>query len=592
MRVLVADDSEALRAVVRITAESQEWIVLEARTGAETIDLARSQRPELLILDLDFGAGPDGISALAEIRSSSQLRDLPVIVLTGTLDAVQQARAAAMGATVMLKPFSPIDLIGTIRQVLGIELAGDHLGLQLVHEGAVTAHQLERALDDQAAREQDGDRVPLGRVLLEHGAISEDELAAALRAQSALPDRRRRGPRFRAASRVLIVDDSAAVRDGIRALVRTDPSLRTVGEAADALEGLKLARALRPDLILLDNEMPGQRGVDLLPLLRAELPKSRVVVFSMSHSISEQARAQGASAVVSKDGGEVTLLETLRQVRRGDDATTVRLAAFARLRRDRTRLPTREPGVLLAALLGYGIAYLLTEPALGAASAVLGVVSVAIAGALLGPELGVIAAILVIATTWALWGMTGHLVGETVLRVGGGIGALTLLGIGAGSGAFRLSPTHRADTLLAEAIGASAAGGDAFVRTVRSALRCDGAMLFALSNGGRQLRVVSLAGVQLGDERTFVGLPALARSLREARVVVIGSGEDLIDGARVAAFAPIVTEDGAPQGVLAVFYRRAVSFSERDHRLLRAAAIAAEAALAIGPRARPAPVTR
>ena len=62
MRVLIADDSDALRAVVRITAESQEWIVLEARTAAETTDLARSQRPDLLLLDLDFGAGPDGVS--------------------------------------------------------------------------------------------------------------------------------------------------------------------------------------------------------------------------------------------------------------------------------------------------------------------------------------------------------------------------------------------------------------------------------------------------------------------------------------------------------------------------------------------------
>lgn len=593
VRVLIADDSEALRAVVRITAESQGWIVLEARDAAETVDLARSQRPELLLLDLDFGSGPDGIAVLGEVRASAQLRELPVVVLTGSLDAVQKARATAMGATVMLKPFSPLDLIGTIRQVLGIEVDGRHLGLQLVHEGALTAHQLERALDQQAAREQDGDRVPLGRVLLDQGAISEDELANALRAQSALPpDKRRGGPRIRKASRVLIVDDSAPVRDGIRALVKTDPSLRAVGEAANALEGLKLARALRPDLILLDNEMPGQRGLELLPTLRAELPKSRVVMFSMSQSISDQAHALGASAVVSKDGGEATLLETLRQVRRGDDATTVRLAAFARLQRERPRVPARQLGILLGAVFGFGILYLLTEPELGAASAILGVISVAVAGALLGPELGVISAILVIALTYALWAMTGHLVGETVFRVGSGIGALTLLGIGAGAGAFRVSALRRTDVLLAEAIGASAAGGERFVRTVRSALACDAAMLFALSTDGRQLRVVSLAGVHLNDERTFVGLPALARSLREARVVVIGSGEDLIDGARVAAFAPIVSEDGAPLGVLAVFYRRSVTLSEHDHRRLRAAAIAAEAALVPASQLRPAPIAR
>jgi hypothetical protein len=234
---------------------------------------------------------------------------------------------------------------------------------------------------------------------------------------------------------------------------------------------------------------------------------------------------------------------------------------------------------------------MVAEPVLGAAAAIVGVASVAVAGALLGPELGVISAILVIAATYGLWAITGHPFGETLFRVGSGIGAITLLGIGAGAGAFRLSALRRSDVLLAEAIGATVAGSDAFVRKVRSALGCDAAMLFGLSNGSR-LRVVSLAGVHLNDERTFVGLPALARSVREARVVVIDSGDDLIDGARAAAFAPIVAEDGTPLGVLAVFYRRKVSLDARDHRRLRAAAIAAEAAVGGASQLRPAPIAR
>jgi DNA-binding NarL/FixJ family response regulator len=590
VRVLVADDSDALRAVVRITAESQGWIVLEARTAAETTDLAHSQRPDLLLLDLDFGTGPDGVSVLGELRSSPELRALPVVVLTGSLDVAQRDRAAALGATVMLKPFSPIDLIGTIRSVLRIEVDGRHLGLRLVHEGALTASQLERALDQQAAREQDGDRVPLGQVLLAQGAVSEDELGSALRAQSAQPQGRRRiGPRIRKASRVLIIDDSTAVREGIRALVGTDASLRTVGEAANAMDGLKLARALRPELILLDNEMPGQRGIELLPALRAELPHSKVIMFTMSPSITDEAQALGASAVVQKDGSEATLLETLRHVRRGDDATTVRLAAFARLRRDRPRLPARQLGILAAAVVGYGVAYLVAEPTLGAAASIVGVVSVAIAGVLLGPELGVIAAILVIALTYALWGMTGHLFGETIFRVGSGIGALTLLGLGAGAGALRVSALRRSDGFIAEALAGGADGPEAFVRRARSALGCDAVILFGLSSGGRQLRVVCTTGVSgFDDDRTFVGLPALARSVREGRVVVVGSGNDLISGARSAAFAPVTAEDRTPLGVLAVFYRRAVALSPRELRRLRAVAIAGEALLASDPQLRPA----
>src|SRR5256885_1951799 len=144
-------------------------------------------------------------------------------------------------------------------------------------------------------------------------------------------------PELDIASRVLIVDDSAAVRAGLRALVATDPSLRTVGEAANAVEGLEVARTTSPDVVLLDNEMPGMRGIELLPVLRRELPGSHIVMFTLSPAISDEARALGASAVVSKDGGDATLLDTLREVRRGDRSTTVRLATVARLRRERPR---------------------------------------------------------------------------------------------------------------------------------------------------------------------------------------------------------------------------------------------------------------
>src|SRR4029077_7313156 len=139
------------------------------------------------------------------------------------------------------------------------------------------------------------------------------------------------------ASRVLIIDDSAAVRHGLRALVETDASLRTVGEAANATEGLELARSISPDVILLDNEMPGMNGIELLPTLVRELPGTHVVMFTLSPAITAEARALGASAVVSKSGGDTTLLDTLREIRRGDRSTTVRLATAARLRPDTPR---------------------------------------------------------------------------------------------------------------------------------------------------------------------------------------------------------------------------------------------------------------
>jgi len=339
------------------------------------------------------------------------------------------------------------------------------------------------------------------------------------------------------ASRLLIVDDSAAVREGLRALVATDRSLRTVGEASNGEEGLELARTLSPDIILLDNEMPGLNGIELLPAFRNELPGTRIVMFTLSPAIGDEARALGASAVVSKDGGDATLLETLRQVRRGERSTTVRLATVARLRAARPRLAFGQLAVVMTVVLVYAV------------------IASAIAAAL-SP-------------------------GEAALALGGSaVGAIVVVAILAAAGALRpIRGRRRADRLLGEATAADLSADDVVSRT-RAALGCDAAMLFAISGAGRRVQVVSTVGITDFDaERTYLGLPALARSIREAKIVETSSSDDLVADSSSAAFAPIISSTGTPLGVVAIFYRRPTVLTHPDHRRLRAAAIAGEAAI-------------
>ena len=104
-----------------------------------------------------------------------------------------------------------------------------------------------------------------------------------------------------AVARVLVVDDHPEVRAGVRALLATEPTVRIVGEAASGDEALGIALVLRPDLIVLDHEMPGSRGLDVLPKLKVILPQARIVMFTMSSGISREARRRGADAVVAKD---------------------------------------------------------------------------------------------------------------------------------------------------------------------------------------------------------------------------------------------------------------------------------------------------
>ena len=80
--------------------------------------------------------------------------------------------------------------------------------------------------------------------------------------------------------RILLADDHPIVRDGLRAILGTQPDFEVVGEAAHGAEVLRQVDALRPDLLLLDLEMPRMDGVETLRQLRAEHPQVRVLVFT------------------------------------------------------------------------------------------------------------------------------------------------------------------------------------------------------------------------------------------------------------------------------------------------------------------------
>jgi DNA-binding NarL/FixJ family response regulator len=80
--------------------------------------------------------------------------------------------------------------------------------------------------------------------------------------------------------RILLADDHPIVRDGLRAILGTQPDFEVVGEAAHGAEVLRQVDALRPDLLLLDLEMPRMDGVETLRQLRAVHPQVRVLVFT------------------------------------------------------------------------------------------------------------------------------------------------------------------------------------------------------------------------------------------------------------------------------------------------------------------------
>ena len=98
-------------------------------------------------------------------------------------------------------------------------------------------------------------------------------------------------PAERAPVRILVVDDHTLFRRGLTALLARDATLTVVGDAADAGEAQRRTAELQPDLILLDNHLPGVNGVDALPALRQAAPAARIMMLTVSEDEADLAAA-------------------------------------------------------------------------------------------------------------------------------------------------------------------------------------------------------------------------------------------------------------------------------------------------------------
>ncbi len=122
--------------------------------------------------------------------------------------------------------------------------------------------------------------------------------------------------------RILAVDDHPVVRQGIAGLVSIQPDMVLVGEASDGREAIQLFRTHRPDVTLMDLQMPGMNGVDALIAIRNEFPEAKVIVLTTYAGDVQIIRAlkAGAQAYLLKNTLHKELLETIRSVIAGKKA--------------------------------------------------------------------------------------------------------------------------------------------------------------------------------------------------------------------------------------------------------------------------------
>ena len=116
--------------------------------------------------------------------------------------------------------------------------------------------------------------------------------------------------------RVLIVDDHAAVRRGVQRILQAFPEWEFCGEAANGEEAVRLAAALKPEIIVMDVSMPGLNGLEATRIIRDVLPTAKVLLLTL-HSSTELVRSAfrvGARGYVLKSGAEHELIRALNVV--------------------------------------------------------------------------------------------------------------------------------------------------------------------------------------------------------------------------------------------------------------------------------------
>lgn len=131
------------------------------------------------------------------------------------------------------------------------------------------------------------------------------------------------------AVRIVLADDHAVVRVGLRMLLNAEPGFEVVAEAGNTEDAARFVRGHHPDVLVLDLNMPGESGLELIPRLCEQTPETRVVVLTMQRdpAFARQALASGALGYVIKDAADTELVQAVRLAAGGQHYLNPQLGA-------------------------------------------------------------------------------------------------------------------------------------------------------------------------------------------------------------------------------------------------------------------------
>ncbi len=145
--------------------------------------------------------------------------------------------------------------------------------------------------------------------------------------------------------RVLIADDHAIVRTGLRALITSESSLELVGEATGGYEAIEMVNTTHPDVLLLDLSMPDLDGIAVIRKLKPQAPDLRILILTIheDEALLREALRSGASGYVLKRAAEAELISAIRIVMRGDLYVDPALLRSLLIETERTAASERRP---------------------------------------------------------------------------------------------------------------------------------------------------------------------------------------------------------------------------------------------------------
>jgi DNA-binding NarL/FixJ family response regulator len=266
-RILIVDDETEVIESLKTTLERQSYEVVVATDKAQAQENVKAAKPDAILLGTIMPRG-EAFSLHKWLKDDAQFRDVPQIVIDAReekhlLRGWTKDEGLRMEAEdYLVKPINPEALVSLVEKMLSMKTVSTE---QMVSaEKTVSAKKAEKA-----------DRI-----------------------------------------KVLVADDHAIIRDGIRALLGVQKDMQVVGEAVDGKDAIEKTRKLSPDVVLMDIVMPGMNGLEATKQISEEFDNTKVLMLSQ-YDDEENVRAStqvGAHGFIPKKSASTELLSAIRSL--------------------------------------------------------------------------------------------------------------------------------------------------------------------------------------------------------------------------------------------------------------------------------------